>query len=318
MNRFVVPLGRVLVTTAMVALASIVSWHLWTYTMRAPWTRDGRVRADIVGLAPDVSGLVTQVFVRDNEAVRRGEVIFQIDPARFALALRQAQAVVDTRRAALVEAVREANRFEALTNLSVSQERKDQRESTLQQTTAAYQEAVADRDTAQLNLDRTKVVASVNGTITNFDLQPGNYVTAGHPVTALVDSDSLRVEGYFEETKLARIHVGDPVSISLMGESRLVHGHVESLAGGIEDRERDGSGLLANINPTFSWVRLAQRIPVRVRIDTLPPGLRLLPGRTATVWIEDGSAKSPGGLGGAASLHPALFSFLLWQRPSTL
>jgi multidrug resistance efflux pump len=285
MNRFVIPLGRVLVTTAMVALASIVSWHLWTYTMRAPWTRDGRVRADIVGLAPDVSGLVTQVFVRDNETVRRGEVIFQIDPARFALALRQAQAVVDTRRAALVEAVREANRFEALTNLSVSQERKDQR---------------------------------VNGTITNFDLQPGNYVTAGHPVTALVDSDSLRVEGYFEETKLARIHVGDPVSISLMGESRLVHGHVESLAGGIEDRERDGSGLLANINPTFSWVRLAQRIPVRVRIDTLPPGLRLLPGRTATVWIEDGSAKSPGGLGGAASLHPALFSFLLWQRPSTL
>ena len=291
MTRFVAYAGRVSVTLVMLALAGIVSWRLWTYYMQEPWTRDGRVRADVVGVAPDVSGLVTEVLVHDNETVRKGQVILRIDPARFALALRQAQATIESRRAALAEAVREANRYRTLTNLSVSQERREQTETALQQATAAYQQALADRDLAQLNLDRTRVVAPVDGVITNFDLLPGTYVTAGHPVTALIDSASLRVEGYFEETKLSRIHVGSRVLVRLLGGHAVLQGRVESIAGGIEDRERAaGGGLMANINPTFSWVRLAQRIPVRVRLDRVPQDVRLVPGRTATVWIEDRAA----------------------------
>ncbi|MES1147584.1 MAG: HlyD family efflux transporter periplasmic adaptor subunit, partial [Bradyrhizobium guangdongense] len=131
------------------------------------------------------------------------------------------------------------------------------------------------------------VRASVNGSITNMDLRPGTYVSAGKGVMALVDTDTLRVEGYFEETKLSRIHVGDPVSIRLMGDNTRLTGRVESIAAGIEDRDRTaGSNLLANVNPTFNWVRLAQRVPVRIKLDDVPPDIALVSGRTATVEVR--------------------------------
>jgi multidrug resistance efflux pump len=139
---------------------------------------------------------------------------------------------------------------------------------------------------AQLNLDRSEVRASVNGIISNMDLRPGTYVAAGKGIMALVDTDSLHVDGYFEETKLPRIHVGDNVTIRLMGDSTRLHGHVESIAAGIEDRDRTaGSNLLANVTPTFSWVRLAQRVPVRVALDNIPETTKLVAGRTATVEV---------------------------------
>ena len=132
---------------------------------------------------------------------------------------------------------------------------------------------------AQLNLDRSEVRASVDGMVTNFSMRPGDYVTAGAPIFALIDSDSIYVEGYFEETKLPQIQAGDRARVRLMGESQLIEGHVQSIAGGIADRERQASNdLLANIAPTFSWVRLAQRVPVRIALDHVPPGVRLLVG----------------------------------------
>jgi multidrug resistance efflux pump len=281
----------------MVAFAAIVCWRLWVYYMEDPWTRDGRVRADVVNVAPDVSGLVSEVLVHDNDHVQKGQVLFRIDPVRFELALRQAQANVDNRLSALTEALRESNRYHSLTALSVSREKQEQTATALEQASAAYQLALADRDTAKLNLDRSSVTASVPGLVTNFDLLPGNYATAGRPVIALVATDTLRVEGYFEETKLNRIHVGDPATVRLLGSSNLLHGHVESAAGGIADRERDpASDLLANINPTFSWVRLAQRVPVRIHIDSVPPGTQLVSGRTATVKIEHDDAPENGGV----------------------
>ena len=129
--------------------------------------------------------------------------------------------------------------------------------------------------------------AQVNDFVTNFDTRPGDYIDAGKPVFALIDSDSLRVEGHFEETKLARIKIGDPARVYLVGENAVIDGHVESIAGGIADRERQGStDLLANVNPTFSWVRLAQRVPVRVALDHVPADVRLVTGRTATVVVQ--------------------------------
>jgi multidrug resistance efflux pump len=175
----------------------------------------------------------------------------------------------------------------ALSNVAVSEERQQQARAAAAEAEAAYQQAQADRDLAQLNLDRSDVIAPVNGVITDFSLRPGNYVSTGKPIAALVDSDSFYIAGYFEETKLPRIHVGDKVSIRLLGEPNALEGHVESFAAGIEDRERaQSSNLLPNVNPTFSWVRLAQRVPVRVAIDTLPANVRLVAGRTATVTIR--------------------------------
>jgi multidrug resistance efflux pump len=291
-RRLVARLGRFGVTAIAVAIALLVGWRLWYYYLDAPWTRDGRVRADVVGVTPDVSGLVSEVLVHDNQTVRAGEVLFRIDRARFALALQQADAALSNRMAALQEAMREAARYAALTNLAVSLEKQQQTQTAQQQAAAAFQQAQADRDLAQLNLDRTEVKASVNGIITNFDLRPGDYVTAGKPVTALVDTDSVHVDGYFEETKLPRIRVGDRATVRLMGESREIAGRVQSIAGGIVDRERaDGGDLLANVNPTFSWVRLAQRIPVRIALENVPPDIRLVPGRTATVIIQAGERR---------------------------
>ncbi|MCJ2136629.1 HlyD family secretion protein [Methylobacterium sp. J-026] len=278
---------RLAVTLAMVAAAAVVGLALWDYYMEAPWTRDGRVRADVVEVAPDVSGLVTQVLVEDNQVVKRGDVLFKIDPERFTLALRQADAIVEGKKATAEQTAADYQRYIKLSDAAVSQQKVELARATDLAAKAAYDQAVADRDLAKLNLERSAVKASVNGRITNMELRPGNYVNTGRGVMALVDSDTLRVEGYFEETKLPRIHVGDRANIRLMGEDRLITGRVESVAGGIEDRERSaGANLLANVNPTFAWVRLAQRIPVRIKLDAEPDMNRLVSGRTATVSVD--------------------------------
>jgi multidrug resistance efflux pump len=287
MKRLLTIFLRLAVTLAMVALAGAVGFALWDYYLEAPWTRDGRVRADVVAVAPDVSGLVTEVLVNDNQNVRRGDVLFRIDPERFRLALRQAEAVVVGKAAAAEQSEKDFERYKKLSDTAVSQQRFELAAATAQEAKAAYDQAVADRDVAKLNLERSTVRASVNGRITNMDLRPGAYVTIGRGVMALIDEDTLRVEGYFEENKLPRIHVNDKATIRLIGEASTLSGHVESIAGGIEDRERSaGTNLLANVNPTFSWVRLAQRIPVRIILDPLPEGVSLISGRTATVEID--------------------------------
>ena len=291
LRRLASNLGRPALTLLIVAAAVVAGRGLWAYYQEAPWTRDGRVRADVVTIAPDVPGLVTEVTVRDNQPVKRGDVLFRIDPERFELALAQADAAAASRKAQMDEATREATRYERLTELSVSKENQEQRQTNAESAAAAYRQAVADRAVAQLNLRRSVVMSPVDGTVTNVQLEPGDYVTTGKGVMALVDRATLRVEGYFEETKLPKIHKGDRVQVRLMGEPRVLTGHVESIAAGIADRERtDSPDLLANINPTFDWVRLAQRVPVRVKPDTVPPGVELVVGRTATVTVEPGTA----------------------------
>jgi len=296
MLKHLLSFGRVVVTAVVVVAAVIALRYLWDRYERDPWTRDGRVRADVVQVTPDVSGLVTDVLVHDNQVVKKGQALFVIDQPRFELALRQSEAAVASAQAQVDEAALEDKRNHNLGNL-VSTELLQQGGTKLAQAQAALAQAVVAHDTAKLNMDRTTVLAPVNGWITNFELRPGNYATAGRPLFALVDSDSLHVDGYFEETKLPRIHVGDRVSVRLMGESQLLHGHVESIAGGIEDRERGPSAnLLSNVNPTFNWVRLAQRVPVRVALDKPPADVRLIAGRTATVSVlgPDGKPATAG------------------------
>jgi multidrug resistance efflux pump len=293
MIRFGSFLARFAVTMVAVVIACAIGWQLWIYYMDAPWTRDGRVRADVVAVAPDVSGLVTDVFVRDNQIVKAGDLLFRIDRERFAIAVQTAEANVAGRKAALDLANADLTRYKALSDNVVSREKLEQVAATQQQAQAAYDQARADRDLAKLNLARSEVKASVNGTITNMDLRPGAYVAAGKGVMALVDSDTLHVDGYFEETKLPRIKVGDPVAIHLMGENVDLTGHVESIAGGIEDRERsEGANLLANVNPSFTWVRLAQRVPVRIALDHRAANVQLISGRTATVEVNPGEQTS--------------------------
>jgi RND family efflux transporter MFP subunit len=284
--------GRMIVTLAFVVAAVFVGRGLWTHYMDEPWTRDGKLSADVVGIAPDVSGLVSDVLVKDNQTVKAGDVLFRVDQQRFKIALDQAEAALLGTQATAEQARRNHERQARLGDASTIQAR-EQAQATLDEAEAAYRQSVASRDLAKLNLDRSEVKAPVNGSITNLHLQPGDYVSAGTAKLALVDTDSLHAEGYFEETKLSKIHVGDRAFVQLMGQGGRIEGHVESISTGIADRERTSeTGLVANITPTFTWVRLAQRVPVRITLDKIPADSQLIAGLTATVEIQNGAAET--------------------------
>jgi RND family efflux transporter MFP subunit len=279
--------ARLLVTLAALSLAALVAWQLWVYYMEDPWTRDGTIRADTVDLAPDVSGPVVSVFVQDNQPVHIGDPLFEIDPARFKLAQAQADANAAKTKAAMQDAERTASRYASLSNNAASGQSRDQSSSVAVEAQADYAQAQANQAIAALNLERTTVRATVNGIVTNVSLRPGDYATAGTPVIAIVDTDSLYVDGYFEETKLGRIAVGDPARVTLLDGAPPLTGHVTGIAAAITDAERTASpNLLANVNPTFTWVRLARRVPVRIALDHVPPHTILVAGMTCTVAIS--------------------------------
>ncbi len=287
-GRWPMRVTRVLVTLLVVAAAVWAGWRLWDHYELAPWTRDGRVRANVSQIAPDVSGLVTAVPIQDNQRVAAGTLLFEVDRVRYELAVRQAEAALASQRVALAQAQRENARNTGL-GVLISQELREQTRARVEQAQAGVQQAVVALDGAKLNLQRAQVRAPTDGLITNLDMRTGSYASAGRAVLALIDSNSFYVEGYFEETKLQRIRIGDRVRITPMGGG-LLHGTVESFTGGIADRDRSTSAnLLPSVNPSFNWVRLAQRIPVRVKLDPLPAGTQLIAGQTVTVQVEEGS-----------------------------
>lgn len=320
---------RPIIMGVMVLVAVLVIGHIWNYYNAEPWTRDGRVRADVIEVSSDVSGLITEVLVEDNQSVSKGQVLFNIDVARQAVELEQAKSDLANAKAGLAKAEAEmaqskanivksqanivladknASRYASLMDGAISKQEQDQMFAIRDQSHAEHTqlEAVTEQakaniiqqkvlievaqshvNLAQLNLKRSAVVAPADGTMSNFELRAGNYIQVGQPVAALVDRKALYVVGYFEETKLNKIHVGDQATVQLMGDSEKIKGHVQGIATGIEDRERSStSGLLANVNPTFSWVRLAQRVPVKIILDEVPhDNLAFVAGRTATVHI---------------------------------
>ena len=279
-------LPRVIATLVMLLMAIAAGLHLWNYYMEAPWTRDGRVRSEVTRLATDLSGLVSEVRVQDNQFVKRGELLLTLDRARFVLAVQEAEANLESLRLVMAQKVRDANRANRL-NAALAQASREQARADADIATANVHQAEVQLAQARLNLARTQVRAPTNGYVTNLNLHVGDYLNAGSPVLALVNSDAFYVAGYFEETKLKHIRVGDRVRVMLMGADAPLFGRVASIANGIQDRELTSSqdGQLANVNPTFQWVRLAQRIPVRIQLDPLPSQVRLVAGQTASVEI---------------------------------
>lgn len=224
-------------------------------------------------------------MVRDNETVRAGQLLVVLDRPRLAATIARADAAITEARAQLDQARKEARRDRALGDL-VATEAREQNVARVRTSEAALARAIADRNVARVDIRRTEIRAAVGGIVTNLDIHPGDYLAAGAQAMALVDTASLRVEGYFEETKLHRVAIGDRARIRLMGEDAEIAGHVDSIAAAIADDQRDDTGnLLPRVAPTFSWVRLAQRIPVRIHIDRVPAGTRLIAGRSAAVEI---------------------------------
>ena len=279
---------RVLVTLVLVAVALVAGFWLWQHYMLAPWTRDARVRADVVVIAPDVSGWVMDLKVQDNQQVKAGDLLLSVDRERYQAALERAKAVADTRQHQLRLREHEASRRAHLGPQAISAELRENALITAEVARAEFREAQAELKVAELNLARSELRAPRNGQVTNLRLAQGNYVSTGQPVMALVDDGSFYVQAYFEETKLPRIKVGAPVKVWLMSAGEPLSGTVESISRGITDRNASpDTQLLANVEPTFNWVRLAQRIPVRVKLDKVPAEIQLSAGMTASVTVRE-------------------------------
>ncbi|MCY1281272.1 p-hydroxybenzoic acid efflux pump subunit AaeA [compost metagenome] len=279
---------RVLVTLTLVAVALVAGYWLWQHYMLAPWTRDARVRADVVVIAPDVSGWVMDLKVQDNQQVKAGDLLLSVDRERYQAALERAKAVADTRQHQLKLREHEASRRAHLGPQAISAELRENALITAEVARAEFREAQAELKVAELNLARSELRAPRNGQVTNLRLAQGNYVSTGQPVMALVDDGSFYVQAYFEETKLPRIKVGAPVKVWLMSAGEPLSGKVESISRGITDRNASpDTQLLANVEPTFNWVRLAQRIPVRIKLDKVPEDVQLSAGMTASVTVGE-------------------------------
>src|SRR6201991_3234081 len=272
-------------TAAIVVVAVLIGHALWVHYMDEPWTRDGRVRAAVINTPPDGSGAVLELPVRDNQFVKKGDLLMQIDPSHYQIAVEQAQAAVAALKAELQMKRDDAQRRADMDALVVAKESRENAKHTASAAEASYQQAVAALDAAKLNLSRTRVVSPVDGYVTNLSVFRGDYATAGAAKLAIVDRPSFWVYGYFEETKLPHVRIGDKASIRLMSGGEL-KGHVESISRGIYDRDNPQSReLLADVNPTFNWVRLAQRVPVRIKIDSVPGDVLLSAGTTCTVVV---------------------------------
>ncbi|MBV8589309.1 MAG: HlyD family secretion protein, partial [Acetobacteraceae bacterium] len=274
-------------TLAAVAIAVPLGWAMWNSYMGAPWTRDGTVRVYVVTMAPEVEGRIVQLPVADNQFVHKGDLLMVIDPTNYRIAVNLAEAALQQAQATVKNAAREAKRREELSDLAVSEEERQTYATTALSAAAQYEQAAANLEQAKVNLERTEIRSPVNGWVTNLLAQLGDFANVGQNKISVVDADSFWIDGYFEETTLSPIGAGDPATIKLMAYREVVRGHVDSIARGINvaNAQANQQGL-ATVNPIFTWVRLAQRIPVRIHIDHVPEGVTLVAGMTATVQID--------------------------------
>ena len=280
-------LGSSSITLVTVVAAVALGWAMWTAYMGAPWTRDGTVRAYVITMAPEVAGRIVALPVRDNQFVHKGDLLMVIDQTDYKIAVDLAKATVTQTQAEAENVAREARRREELSDIAVTTEQQQTYASNAIVAQAKYQQALANLQQAQVNLERTQIRSPVNGWVTNLLTQLGDYATLGTKIIAVIDADLFWIDGYFEETSLSLIRVGDPASVKLMGYDQILRGHVGSIARGINvpNAQPNAQGL-ATVNPIFTWVRLAQRIPVRINIDEVPQGMVLAAGMTATVQLE--------------------------------
>lgn len=280
---------RVLVTLVMVAIAGGSLYWVWQQYRAHPWTRDGQVLADVAHVAAQVEGQMTVVHVKDNQRVAKGDLLFALDASFYEQALKQAEADLRLRQAEAEDAVADVQQAAEIHERGGLAAREYAVKQTLAKAKAAAvdsaQVAVA---TARLQLDHTRVVAPVTGYVTNLQVKAGSAVEAGVPLIAIVDADSFWVAAYFKETELPGIRIGDPARVTLIGyPDQPLNGRVESIAYGIGRRNAAAApGDLAEVAPMFEWIRLAQRIPVRIQLDALPPDILLRVGYTASVSIN--------------------------------
>lgn len=280
--------SKYVVTCVVVGLAITAALLMYARYVDRPWTRDAQVRANIVGIAPRVAGPIIQIPIKDNEPIKKGDLLFEIDPATYQSAVDNAAAKLQQAQAAQVQAQQEFARQTKLyetkvTDLQDYQNAQDEYASAVADTAAA----AATLENAKLNLSYTKVFATVDGYMTNMNTSVGEYVNVGDQLLALVDASSFWIASYFKETQLKHVQPGGKARITLMGhEAQSFEGEVESVAWGIFLQDGSTVDLLPSVSQTIDWVRLPNRFPVRVKISG-PPPVPLRIGQTASVAVHD-------------------------------
>ena len=281
---------RYLITLLLVVAASSVVYSYYQSYSSTPWTRDGQVSAYIVSITPRVTGQVTKVHIEDNSQVAKGDLLFEIDPSIYQAAYNKALAAQKQARALLAKAKNEEQRalnLEKRTPGAMPVLTLNNLNNAVETNAANVALAKANVEEAHLNLEYTKVYAPTNGYITNLNLREGSQVVANTPVVALIDEDSFWIEGYFKETDLVNVDPNDKAVITLMMHNDIqLEGHIKSIGFGIATQDGStGNDLLPNVNPNFQWIRLAQRIPIKVELDNVPEDLQLRVGMTASLKI---------------------------------
>ena len=280
---------RRVATAAIAVVAVAIALVTWDRYNAGPWTRDGRVRVHVASVAPQISGQITELRVVDNQVVHKGDVLYVIDRFDFEVALRAGNAALQQKIADLNVKELQSERRNRLSELSTSVEQKQVYEGNALQAKAAVEAAQEQVAQAEINLRRTEVRSPVNGIVTNLLLRQGDYAHQGATNVSVIDADSYWIDGYFEETKLARLCEGDRAEAKLMGYAAPIAGHIATVTRGISVSNAAASTQgLPNVDPVYTWVRLAQRVPVRIAIDKVPPGVPLVSGLTATITIGDG------------------------------
>lgn len=275
------------ITLFFFAAALAAGWWLWNYYMQSPWTRDGKVRAELVSISPQVSGQITQLLVKDNQFVTKGTKLVTLEEEPWRIEVLDAEAALTQARSDLMKAQHEARRRQNLPRNTISAEELDAANLNAEAMASAAKAAEARLARAKWNLSQTQIFAPTDGWVGNLQIRPGNYATSGTPLFALIDSHSFYVTGYFEETKLRHIKPGYRAKIRLYSDNRELKGEVESIGRAIYDQSVEtDSGLVPDIKPNVPWVRLAQRVPVRIRLLDVPAQLPLIAGTTCTVSIQ--------------------------------
>ncbi|MCY9864754.1 HlyD family secretion protein [Vibrio coralliirubri] len=281
---------RYLITLLLFSAAGSVIYGYYQSYSSNPWTRDGQVSAYIVSITPRVTGQVTKVHIDDNSQVSKGDILFEIDPSLYQATYHKALASQKQALALLAKAKNEEQRalnLEKRTPGAIPVLTLNNLSNAVETSSANVQLAKANVEEAQLNLEYTKVYAPTNGYITNLSLREGSQVVANTPVVALIDEDSFWIEGYFKETDLVGVDVQDTAYVTLMMHNNVqLRGHIKSIGFGIAKQDGStGNDLLPNVNPNFQWIRLAQRIPIKVTLDERPEDLQLRVGMTASIKI---------------------------------
>lgn len=274
-------------TLVVFAVAVSAGWWMWNYYMQSPWTRDGKIRADVVDIAASVNGVVQTLDVEDNQFVKKGDLLMTIDPEPFLIEINESEAAMETARVMAENAQREYVRRRNMKASTISKEELESSQSNAQATAAQYKQAQAALAKANWKLSQTKVYAPVDGYISHLKAREGRYAILGIALIGLIDANSFYVQGYFEETKLKHIKEGSQADITLFSSNQKLTGEVSSIGRGIVDQsETESSELLANIKPNVPWVQLAQRVPVRIKLTNMPKDLRLIAGTTCSISIH--------------------------------